>query len=230
VRSVESHGKTVEEAVGQALRRLGCERDDVEVTVLSEGSRGVFGIGAEMARVRVTVLESEGQAVAVAPPVSADAEPLERLDEIAQDMLIDILELMGIEGEVSVREMDVESDTPSILLDVEGEDLGVLIGRRGETVSALQHVLTMLVQRRLRRWVRVNVDVGHYNDRQEAILRSKALRTADRVQRGRTSVALEPMRPAERRIIHMALADHPQVTTHSIGLGEDRRVVISPKT
>ena len=229
MRSVESHGKTVEEAVSQALRRLGRERDDVEVTVLSEGSRGVFGIGAEMARVRVTVPEAEAVEAAAAPPASADAVPLERLGEIAEDMLTDILELMGIEGEVSVRAVDVESETPSIMLDVEGEDLGVLIGRRGETVSALQHVLTMLVQRRLRRWVRVNVDVGHYNDRQEAILRSKALRLADRVQRERTPVAMEPMRPAERRIIHMALSEHPQVTTHSIGVGEDRRIVISPK-
>ncbi len=229
MRSVESHGKTVEEAVSQALRRLGCGRDDVEVTVLSEGSRGVFGIGAEMARVRVTVLESEGQAVAVAPPVSAEAEPLERLDEIAQDMLTDILELMAIEGEVAVRSVDVESDTPTVVLDVEGDDLGVLIGRRGETLAALQQVLTLLVQRRLRRWVRVNVDVAHYNDRQMAILRSKALRTAERVQRAHTPIAMEPMRPAERRIVHLALRDDADVTTESRGEGFYKRVAIVPR-
>jgi spoIIIJ-associated protein len=228
VRSVESHGKTVDEAIGQALRRLGRQRDEVEITVLSEGSRGVFGIGAEHARVRVTALEGEG--VEVAPPADADAVPLDRLSEIAQDMLTDVLELMDIEAEVSVRSVDLEDESPSIILDVEGEDLGVLIGRRGETLGALQHVLTMLDQRRLRRWVRVNVDVGHYSDRQAAILRSKALRTAERVQRGRTPIALEPMRPAERRLVHIALADHPDVTTHSIGAGEDRRVVISPRT
>lgn len=227
MRSVESHGKTVDEAISQALRRLGRQRDEVEVTVLSEGSRGVFGIGAEMARVRVTVPDAEG--VEVAPTAAADAVPLERLDEIAQDMLTDILELMEIDAEVSVRSVDVESEDPSVMLDVEGDDLGVLIGRRGETLAALQHVLTMLVQRRLQRWVRVNLDVGHYNDRQAAILRSKALRMAERVQRGRTPIAMEPMRPAERRIIHMALADHPDVTTHSIGIGDDRRVVISPR-
>jgi spoIIIJ-associated protein len=231
VRSVESHGKTVDEAISQALRRLGRQRDEVEVTVLSEGSRGVFGIGAEMARVRVTAPDVEvAEGAEVAPPVAAEAIPLERLGEIAQDMLTDILELMEIEAEVSVRGVDVESEDPSIQLDVEGDDLGVLIGRRGETLAALQHVLTMLVQRRLQRWVRVNVDVGHYQDRQAAILRSKALRLAERVQRGRAPLAMEPMRPAERRIIHMALADHPDVTTHSIGVGEDRRVVISPKT
>jgi spoIIIJ-associated protein len=228
VRSVESHGKTVEEAVGQALCRLGRQRDEVDIAVLSEGSRGVFGIGAEEARVRVTV--REGAEADAGPPGEDDAVPLERLPEVAEDMLTDLLELMGIEGQVSVREMDIETASPSIVLDVEGEDLGVLIGRRGETVAALQYTLGMLVQRRLRRWVRVNVDVGHYHDRQAALIRSKALRTAERVQRARTPIAMEPMRPADRRIVHIALADHPDVTTYSIGLGDERRVVVAPRT
>lgn len=226
MRSVESHGRTVEEAIAQALRRLGRRRDEVDIQVLSEGSRGVFGIGAEHARVRVTVRDT---AAAVGPPAAAEPAPLERLPEIAQDMLMDLLDLMGIQGEVSIRSADVTSDSPTVVLDVEGDDLGVLIGRRGETLAALQHVLSQLVQRRLRRWVRVNVDVAHYNDRQAAILRSKALRTAERVQRAHTPIAMEPMRPAERRIVHLALADHPQVTTHSIGVGDERRVVVSPR-
>jgi spoIIIJ-associated protein len=228
VRSVESHGKTVEEAVSQALRRLGRQRDEVDVTILSEGSRGVFGIGAEHARVRVTV--QAGAEEAQGPPLAAEPEPLERLGEIAQDMLTDLLELMEIDGEVSVRAVDTESDSPTVLLDVEGDDLGVLIGRRGDTLGALQYVLTLMVQRRLRRWARVTVDVAHYRDRQEAVLRSKALRTAERVQRAQTPIAMEPMPPNERRLIHLALSDHPQVTTHSIGVGEERRVVVSPRT
>ncbi len=227
MRSVESHGRTVEEAVSQALRRLGRQRDEVEVAILSEGTRGVFGIGAELARVRVTV--RDGDAVEAAPPASGEAEPLERLQEIAPDMLTDVLELMGIAATVSVRSVELEEDSPTIVLDVEGDDLGVLIGRRGETLAALQHVLAQLVQRRLHRWVRVSVDVAHYNDRQAAILRTKALRTAERVQRAHTPIAMEPMRPAERRLIHLALAEHPQVTTHSIGVGDERRVVVSPK-
>ena len=226
MRSVESQGKSVDEAVDQALRRLGRGRDEVEITVLNEGSRGVFGIGAERARVRVTVREDELAAVA-AP--SDEAVPLERLGEVAQDMLTDVLELMGIAGDVSVREVDIESDSPTVTLDVEGEDLGVLIGRRGDTLAALQYVMTQMVQRRVQRWVRVSVDVGHYRDRQTAILRSKAIRTAERVQRARTAIAMEPMPPNERRIVHVALADHPDVTTHSIGAGEERRVVVSPR-
>src|SRR5581483_10051016 len=91
VRSVESHGKTVDEAISQALRRLGRQRDEVDITVLSEGSRGVFGIGAEDARVRVTVREAEG--AAVGPPAEQEAVPLERLPEVAEDMLTDLLEL-----------------------------------------------------------------------------------------------------------------------------------------
>jgi spoIIIJ-associated protein len=154
---------------------------------------------------------------------------LDRLDEIAQDMLMDVLELMGIEGEVSVRSVDADADSPNVLLDVEGEDLGVLIGRRGDTLGALQYLLTLMVQRRLKRWARVTVDVAHYRDRQEAVLRSKALRMAERVQRARTPIAMEPMPPNERRLIHLALSEHPDVTTHSIGIGEDRRVVVSPR-
>src|SRR5690349_6259712 len=134
VRSVESHGKTVDEAIAQALRRLGRQRDDVEITVLSEGSRGVFGIGAEHARVRVTLREGDESE---AGPVAEEAVSLDRLDEIAQDMLMDVLELMGIEGEVSVRSVDADADSPNVLLDVEGEDLGVLIGRRGGTLGSL---------------------------------------------------------------------------------------------
>jgi len=228
VRSVESHGKTVEEAVNQALRRLGRQRDEVDVAVLSEGSRGVFGIGAEHARVRVTV--HDGDEVAPGPSAAVEPVPLERLAEIAQDMLTDVLELMEIEADVSVRSVDVESDSPSVLLDVEGDDLGVLIGRRGDTLGALQYLLTLMVQRRLRRWARVTVDVAHYRDRQEAVLRSKALRTAERVQRAQTPIAMEPMPANERRLIHLALSDHPEVTTHSIGVGEERRVVISPRS
>ena len=95
-----------------------------------------------------------GDEAAVGPASSGEAVPLERLDEIAQDMLTDVLELMGIEGEVSVRSVDVESDSPTVVLDVEGDDLGVLIGRRGDTLAALQYLLTLMVQRRLRRWTR----------------------------------------------------------------------------
>jgi spoIIIJ-associated protein len=226
VRSVESHGKTVDEAIAQALRRLGRQREDVDIDILSEGSRGVFGIGAEFARVRVTVRDADD--AEAAPAHTAPAE-LERLEEIAQDMLTDLLELMGIDAEVAVRSVDVESSSPTVVLDVEGEDLGMLIGRRGDTLSALQYVLTLLVQRRLGRWVRVTIDIAHYRDRQEAVIRSRALRTAERVQRARTPIAMEPMRPNERRIVHLALSDHPEVTTHSIGVGDDRRVVVSPR-
>jgi len=226
VRSVESHGKTVEEAINQALRRLGRQRDEVEISVLSEGTRGVFGIGAEPARVRVTVREEPRPS---APPTPPEPAGLEQLDQVAQDLLTDLLELMGIAGRVSVRSVDTTPESPSVVLDVEGDDLGVLIGRRGDTLTALQYVLALLVQRRLRRWVRVTVDAAHYRDRQEAVLRAKALRTAERVQRAQTPIALEPMRPSERRIIHLTLSNHPYVTTHSIGVGAERRVVVSPR-
>lgn len=264
--TVEATGKTVEEAIQKALDELGLEEDEVEIEILSEGSRGVLGIGAEEARVRVTSLpyeddeeleeEAEGYAEEeeeeeeIAPPgnrryapatpgvagaIVSSAKPrrfdpeAEPFAELAQRTLIELLERMEIPAQVSLDSAEMDDELPSIELSISGEYMGILIGRHGDTLAALQFILGLLVGRKAGRRVRVLVDVEGYRERRARLLRDMALRAAERAQRYRQPIFLDPMIPSERRIVHLTLANHPYVATHSIGEGEHRRVVVSPK-
>jgi spoIIIJ-associated protein len=294
VESIEASGKNVDEAVQQALARLRRRRDEVEITVLQEPSRGTFGLGGRDARVRVAVRSS-----AVITPEMADAilgpeaafpeeevyleeeeeedededefeegeieegdedeiereeaapflAPIGSLDdnladtsvaegemqevetptrediEITVDVLQHILHYMNIRAAVQVR-----SDNP-LTLNIQGinENLGLLIGRRGETLSALQLLVSLIVSHRTKHRMRIIVDAENYRERREENLRSLALRVAQQVRNYRRSIALEAMPPHERRIVHIALADSKDISTESIGEGEARRVVISLK-
>jgi spoIIIJ-associated protein len=124
---------------------------------------------------------------------------------------------------------DQDAGGPSI--DITGEDSGLLIGRRGETLRALQFLVNLIVRNHLKEdAVRVVLDVERYKERRNNSLTDMALRVADKVVGTGRAVSLEPMPPAERRVVHMALADHPRVSTESSGLGDSRKVVIAPKT
>lgn len=306
--SIEASGKSVDEAVQQALVRLGKRREEVEVSVLQEPSRGTFGIGSKDARVLVTV--RQGSKGAVITPEMADAilgpdvpdvvideefdededeefededelEDDEEFDEdeedeedeefeddepvpfiasnapveqslileqanvarvstgelqdvetpsredieITVDVLQHILRYMNIHATVQVR------STEPLTLNIHGinENLGLLIGRRGETLAALQLLVSLIVSHRTRHRMRIIVDAENYRERREENLRSLALRVAQQVRNYRRSIALEAMPPHERRIVHIALADSKDISTESIGEGEERRVVISLK-
>jgi spoIIIJ-associated protein len=311
VESIEASGKSVDEAVLQALSRLGKRRDEVEITVLQVPSRGAFGIGSKDARVRVSV--RSGIASAVITPEMADAilgpdaddafleeeeedyvedeedeefeegdeeefiddEAEEEFDEdevegeeatpfisssmaftpemasefglddvsaaegemqevetptredveITVDVLQHILRYMNIHATVQVR-----SNNP-LTLNIHGmhENLGLLIGRRGETLAALQLLVSLIVGHRTKHRMRIIVDAENYRERREENLRSLALRVAQQVRNYRRSIALEAMPPHERRIVHIALSDSKDISTESIGEGEARRVVISLK-
>ena len=256
--SVETSGKTVEEATRQALSKLGRTLEEVEITVLNEGHKGILGfVRGDNARVRVTVLQPEGATTEAtkerrraprertAPretttpqKVSADstdsepAKPAGRPTDtaiVAQDTLEELLERMDIYADVVYRGGDGSDDSP-ILLDVSGNDLGVLIGRRGETLASFQFLLNLLTGKRLGSWTRVVVDIEGYRARREEYLRSLANRVAERVRRSGQSIPLEPMPPNERRIVHLALQDSPDVGTESSGYGEDRRVYVIPRS
>ena len=147
---------------------------------------------------------------------------------LAEETLAQLLEKMGIEADVAARGGTGTDDSP-ILLDVAGDDLGILIGRRGETLSSIQFLLNLMVGKNLDSWVRIVVDVEGYKARREESLRSLAERVAERVRRTGQTIALEPMPPNERRIVHMALQNSPYVTTESSGYGEDRRISVMPK-
>jgi spoIIIJ-associated protein len=223
-RSVEVSGRTVDEAIERALEQLGAARDQVETEVLTEGSRGILGIGAEEARVKVTL-------AAPVEYVEEDREELQtesrEVSEIAVDVLRDLLGHMGVRASVSVRD-DTGGPALPVVLDVEGDDLGILIGRQGETLRDLQYITRLIVSRKVQHWVNVLVDVGGYKRRRERVLAELAQRMAERVVAEGRPVSLEPMPAHERRIVHMALRDHEFVTTESTGEGRRRKVVILP--
>lgn len=211
MKELEVSARTVDEAIHTALEQLGVTEDQVEVVVLTKGRAGLLGMmGAEDARIRVTLLSELEQ--------RGDAASL------AKEVLEALLQSMEISAEVSVTQ--ASTDELPLSLDIEGDDLGILIGRRGTTLASLQYILRLIVTERLKMWVPVNVDVAGYKKRRYESLRDLALRLAEQVKRNRRLITLEPMPADERRIIHLALADHPDVATQSMGDGETRKVAI----
>jgi spoIIIJ-associated protein len=158
-------------------------------------------------------------------PVAAEGEEEgeELIADVAADMLQEMLDLMGLDAEV-----EITSDEPPSL-NVVGEDLALLIGRRGEHLRALQFLLNLMVNKQTGRHERIIVDVENYRERRTRLLEGMARRAADEVRRRGVPIILEPMPPNERRIIHLALANDPDVTTESIYEDEKRRVVIKPR-
>lgn len=238
--SVEVSARTVDEAIDIALQELGLKRSQVSIEILTPGKPGLFGLGGEQARVRATALEP-GTARPPQEETQEDAFPqadieVKALDseevDVAADGLRTLLDLMGIDADVSVREPATAADglgRATAVLDIEGEDLGLLIGRRGATLAALQYLVNVMVTRKLSSRVLVTVDVEHYHRRREESLRTLAMRMADRVRQSRRPITLEPMPAAERRIIHLALVENRDVQTLSVGQGEERKVVIRPR-
>lgn len=241
-KSVDVSGKSVEEAIAHGLAELGKTRGEVEIEVLSEGSRGLFGLGAEEARVRISIIEPQ-VVEKVVEEIEAEEEerkvkepappPLEKdFRQIAKGTLEELLAKMGIRAQVVIRQkVDVEEgELAPVALDIVGDDLGILIGRRGETLAALQYITRLIVSRKMCRWYPLVVDVEQYKVRRERSLRRLAQQMAERVSFSRQPVALEAMPAYERRIVHLALRDHPAVTTKSVGEGDQRKVTIIPKT
>lgn len=213
-RSLEASGNTIEEATEKALAELGASREEVEIQILSQGGRRLLGFGTQEARVRVTLR----------PP-----EPEEEVALVAKEVLERLLGAMGLEARVSLRLLDSPEGSNPIALDITGQNLGILIGRRGETLRALQYITRLIVYRRLHQWAEIIVDVEGYKKRREGSLTQLARRMADRATLLRQAVSLEPMPPHERRIIHLTLRDHEKVTTESVGDGDHRKVVIFPR-
>lgn len=212
---VEISAKTEEEAVDIALAELGLSRSEVEVVVLKKGRSGLFGIGSEEVRVRVTPLE-----------LLSDEDV--DVGGMAKGILENLLDMTGITASVTLG-MEGDGDQAAIALDIEGEDLGILIGRRGETLSSLQYLVNLIISRHLKSRVGVVVDVEGYRQRRYESLRLLARRMADQVRSTGRSVTLESMPASERRIVHIELRDNPYVITESIGQGEGRKITILSK-
>jgi spoIIIJ-associated protein len=252
-KSIELRGRTVEEAINKGLEELHLSREQVDVELLNEGSRGLFGLGGAEAVVRLTPREevetgpglpaaappAPPPAPAVEPPqADARGEGLEMTtaappapkDPTAngKQVLETLLRGMGIRSQVIVRPGPGE-EGPEFVLDIVGADLGILIGRRGETLRDLEYITRLIVAQEMRHIVRFAVDVEGYRARRERVLKELAKRMADRVRQNRQPITLEAMPPHERRIVHLTLREHATVRTQSIGEGDHRRVMILPK-
>ncbi len=211
---IEIIAPELEQAVARGLQDLGLLRDEVNVEVLDEGDSSE----GRQVRVRLTVRDLENEA--------------EDTDIAAsRKVLQDLLDKMRIRAHVSALwgEAAGEDEERPLLLDVHGDDLGMLIGRKGETLAALQYIVRLIVNKQLNTMLNIVVDVEGYKQRREQQLTRLANRLAEQAaQRGQT-MTLEPMPANERRIIHITLRDHPQVTTESVGEGSGRKVTIIPK-
>ncbi|MFZ5645073.1 MAG: RNA-binding cell elongation regulator Jag/EloR [Bacillota bacterium] len=202
---IEKTGKTVDEAIDLAISELGIPRDDIEVEIIEQPSKGFLGIiGSKPARVKVIVKNT----------------PARRINSI----MTDILNTMNLEAKIKIAERD-----NTITLNLEGENLGILIGRRGETLDALQYLVNLSINKNQENRKKLILDIEGYRKRREETLKKLAHKLADKaMQRGR-NVVLEPMNSLERRIIHTALQGRDDISTFSEGEEPYRKIIISPK-
>jgi spoIIIJ-associated protein len=201
---IEQEGKTIEEAMEIAMQRLGANRDQVKVTVLSEGKKGIFGFGACLCKVRVTIKEDN----------SATPEGILKV----------ILDEMGIECEIKSATSD-----GNIHLSVKTPNPGLLIGRRGMTLNSIQYLVNCMANKSSLVKRRIIIDAEQYRERREESLVILARRLASKVKDTGQEVIVEPMSPQDRRVIHMTLQDDVNIATYSRGEGSMRSVVISTK-
>ena len=202
-RCVEVSAKNAELAIAQALEKLGIAREQAQIEVLDEGRAGILGLGSRDAVVRVTRIETS--------------------EDRAVDFLTEVTEKMGAPAKVEAKMGD-----EAMNVELSGENMGMLIGHHGDTLDALQYLTSLVVNRGAEDYTRVVLDTEGYRDKRAKALAQLAERTAARaIRTGR--VALEPMNPYERRILHTTLQDHPRVTTYSEGEEPYRRVIVVRK-
>ena len=202
-REVVATGKTVEDAINKACEELGAQREDVEIDILELPTKRLLGLlGAQDAKVKVSVEESN--------------------DDIAETYLKTILDKMNL-SDVEIEKAENEN---GIIFDLKGEDPGLIIGHRGETLDALQYLVSLVANRDAKEYKRITLDTGDYRKKREVTLTSLARRIAQNAVRSHRSTTLEPMNPYERRIIHTAVQEVAGATSWSVGIDPNRRVVI----
>jgi spoIIIJ-associated protein len=220
--SVEAEGSTIDGAIAAALAALATTRDRVEIEILSNAARGLFGIGGRKARIRATLRKPiDADSIAALP--AAAAPPAGGSVEHARQVLQDIVRRIGVAAEVAVTNVDGQT-----VLQLNGDTSGVLIGRRGQMLDALEYLLNRIVTRDGGGVTRFVVDSENYRQRRRQSLEELAQRMAEQAKRRGRPVTLNPMSPRDRRIIHLLLENAPGLTTKSAGKGFYRRLIIIP--
>lgn len=205
---IEAEGKTVEKALEKALEELGARIDEVEIEILDAGQKGVLNLfGARDARIRVSRKKSS-----------------KGIEEIADEVTKAIMDCLDVNYRIFTEERE---DTTYINIETAGVD-GLLIGRKGDTLNSLQHLVGRIVSRKMGGYQRLTLDVGGYLKNRMDIIRQKATKAAERARKTNREVALEPMKAAERRIVHITLAEEEGISTYTVGNGEMRKVYVSP--
>ncbi|MGH7844560.1 MAG: RNA-binding cell elongation regulator Jag/EloR [Candidatus Binatia bacterium] len=232
---VETEGDTIDQAIENALKALRVERERVTVDILEEGSKGFLGIGGRKARIRASlrktvILEGDEEEAAEQSPnqrESVSEEKRAALGEKGRQVLTEILRLMGMEASVEIKRGDAPEE---VVLDVHGSYGGLLIGRRGQTLQALQYLITRIAGKEERNaGARLIVDTENYYERHRKNLEDTALRLGESAKRERRTITLDNLSARDRRIIHVTLEDDPWLTTKSQGQGPYRRLLIVPQ-
>lgn len=205
---IETTGKSVEKALEKALKSLDAKVENVEIEILDAGQKGVLGIfGAKAARIRVTKkTDSKG------------------VEEIANEVARYIMECLDINYRIFTESYD---DATYVNLETAGVD-GLLIGRKGDTLNSLQHLVGRIVSRKMGGYQRLTLDVGGYLKNRQDIIRQKAKKAAERARKSNREIQMEPMKASERRIVHVALTDEEGIITYTTGNGDMRKVCIAP--
>jgi len=221
MKSIEMEGKTVDEAIQKACQALEASRDAVEVKILSSGTSGFLGLGAKPAQIRATLKVGAEPAEKASVPSIVEGGPVV---EIARKTLEDILRLLETPATVEVVE---ESDR--ILMKIQGDGSGLLIGRKGQTLDALEYLINKIVHREDEQKKRIVLDTENYRARREESLVNLAHRLGEKVKKQGRPVTISPMNAHDRRIIHLALQNDKGLRTRSTGSGLFRRLIISPE-
>lgn len=229
IKSLETTGRTEDEAITAALKELGLERDDVSVTVVERAKSGFLGIGASPAVVRVEYEAPDETETEAAPIVETKAPEKAAMTadngEFAEirAFLDGLLKRMDVKADIEITRRDGKS----IVVNLSGSNMGAVIGRRGETLDAIQHLTNYVINRGSDKHMHICVDAESYRAKREESLVRLAEKMAAKVIKYKRSMALEPMNSYERHIIHAALQDYEGVSTSSTGTEPNRRVVVS---
>lgn len=206
---MEFTAKTVNDAITDACQKFSIPSTKLDYEVIDEGSAGFLGFNAKPAKIRARVIEEE-----------------KTIDTIAKEFLTDVFKAMNLPVVINVK---YEESDHFLDIELSGEDMGVLIGKRGQTLDSLQYLTSLVVNKGQEEYIRVKLDTENYRQRRKATLENLAKNIAFKVKRTKRPLALEPMNPYERRIIHSALQNDRYVTTHSEGEEPFRRVVVTLK-